>query len=110
MTSTVILAETYAGSLDQVASKVFWAAVVINNFIVIEVDTANAFAEAGAHKAPLFVAIDKPFREWYKSRHPNEPDIHEKAVLLVHSTLQGHPESPRLWSKLFDGIIKDLNL
>ena len=35
MTGTVTLAETYAGSLDQVASKVFWVAVAINNFIVI---------------------------------------------------------------------------
>ena len=63
MTGTVTLVETYTGSLDQVASKVFWAAVAINNFIVIVVDTANAFAEAGAPKTPPFVTVDTPFRE-----------------------------------------------
>ena len=110
MTGSVTLAETYAGSLDQSASKVFWAASAINNSIVIGADAANAFAEAGAPKAPLFVTIDKQYREWYKDRFPDEPDIADKAVLPVHGALQGHPESPRLWSKLIDAIIKELNL
>ena len=64
MTGSVTLAETYAGSLDQSASKVFWAASAINNSIVIGADAVNAFAEAGAPKAPLFVTIDKQYREW----------------------------------------------
>ena len=82
----------------------------MNIFWVKGVDTANSFAEAGAPKVPLFVTVDKPFREWYKSRYPNEPGPHEKAVLPVHGALQGHPKSPRVWSKLIDGIIKELNL
>jgi len=110
MTGAVTLAETYAGSLDQSSSKVFWAASAINNSVVIGADTANAFVEAGAPKAPLFVTIYKQYREWYKSRFPDEPDIADKAVLPVHGALQGHPESPRLWSKLIDAIIKELNL
>ena len=65
MTGSVTLAETYAGSLDQSSSKVFWAASVINNFIVIGTDAANAFAEAGTPKVPLFMTIDKQYREWY---------------------------------------------
>jgi len=110
MRGLVTLAETYAGSLDQVASKVFWAAAAINNSIVVGADAANAFAEAGVPKAPLYVTIDKQFREWYKSRYPDEPEIPDKAVLSVHGALQGHPESPRLWSKLIDGSIKELSL
>ena len=39
---------TYAASLDQTASRVFWAAVAINNFITIGADASNAFAEAPA--------------------------------------------------------------
>ena len=31
-------------------------------------------------------------------------------MLQVNGALQGHPESPRLWSKLIDGIIRELNL
>ena len=46
----------------------------------------------------------------YKSRYRNESELHEQCVLLVHGALHGHPESPRLWSKLIDGIIKELSL
>ena len=54
--------------------------------------------------------LTRKFREWYKSRYSDEPEILDKAVLPVHGALQGHPESPRLWSKLIDGIIKELSL
>ena len=96
MRGSVTLAETCAGSLDQVASKVFLEAAAMNTSIVVGSDAANAFAEAGTPKAPLYVTIDKQFREWYKSRYPDEPEIPDKAVLPVHGALQGHPESPRL--------------
>ena len=89
MTGSVTLAETYAGIMDQSASA-------INNSVVIGDDAANAFAEVGALKASLFVTIDKQYREWYKTRFPNEPNIADKAVLSIYGVLQGHPESPRL--------------
>ena len=37
---TVTLAETYAASLEQTASRVFWAATAINNFITIGADAS----------------------------------------------------------------------
>jgi hypothetical protein len=67
MTGSVTLTETYAGSLDQTGSRIFWAATLYN-FITIGADTSNAFAEAPAPKAPLFVSIDTPFRDWYKQK------------------------------------------
>ncbi len=57
----VTLANTYAGSLEQVGARIFWAATAIHNFVTIGADASNAFAEAPAPKAPLFVTIDKPF-------------------------------------------------
>jgi dUTP pyrophosphatase len=107
---TVTLAETYAASLDQTSAKIFWAASAILNFIQIGADATNAFAEAPPPKAPLYVTIDEPYREWYKERFPNEPPIPKGSVLRVHGALQGHPESPRLWATLIDSIIKKLGL
>ena len=72
MIGSVTVTKTYAGSLNQVASKVFWVAATINkSIIVVVVVTANAFAKAGTPKSPLFVTVDKRFHEWYKSRYPN---------------------------------------
>ena len=107
---TVTLAETYAASLDQTASRVFWAATAINNFITIGADASNAFAEAPAPVAPLYVYVDEQFRQWYKSKYPNRQPIPPGYVLRVKKALQGHPESPRLWAQLIDKIIKQLNL
>ena len=38
--------------------------MAINKSIVVGVDIAIAFTDAGAPKAPLFVTVDQPFREW----------------------------------------------
>lgn len=110
MRGSVTLANTYAGSLEQTGGRIFWALTAINNFITIGADASNAFAEAPAPKAPLYVAIDQPYRDWYKTRYPNKPALPRDAVLPVHGALQGHPEAARLWAKLIDRIIKNLGL
>ena len=48
MRGTVTLAETYAGSLEQTAARIFWAAVALKSLIAIGADASNAFAEAPA--------------------------------------------------------------
>ena len=90
--------------------RVFWAATAINNFITIGADTSNAFAEAPAPVAPLYVYVDEQFRTWYAHRYPNRRPVPPGYVLQVKKALQGHPESPRLWAMLIDRIIKNLNL
>ena len=110
MKGTVTMGNTYAGSLDQTGSRIFWAATAINNYITIGADVSNAFAEAPPPKAPLYVKIDEPYREWYADRFPDKPPIPPGHVLPVKGALQGHPESPRLWAELIDNILRNLNL
>jgi hypothetical protein len=107
---TVTLGDTYAGSLDQTGSRLFWAATAINNYISIGADASNAFAEAPPPKAPLYVTIDEPYREWYATKYPNKEPIKPGLVLPVKGALQGHPESGRLWAILIDNIIRKLQL
>ena len=87
------MAETYAAALEQTGSQIFWAATAINNFICIGADAANAFTEAPAPVAPLYVRVDKPFRAWYHHTYPNRPPIPKGHVMHVCKALQGHPES-----------------
>ena len=72
--------------------------------IVIGTDASNAFGEAPAPKAPLYVTVDKPFREWWQAQ--GRGTIPPGYVLPVKHALQGHPESPRLWAKHIDAIIQ----
>ena len=110
MRGSVTLAETYAAALEQTGSRIFWAATALNNFICIGADAANAFAEAPAPIAPLYVRVDDPFREWYHQKFPDRPKLEKYQVMKVLKALQGHPESARLWALLIDQIIRELNL
>ena len=107
---SVTLGDTYAASLEQTGSRIFWAATAINNFVTIGADVSNAFAEAPPPKAPLYVTIDQAYKEWYEEKHPNKPPLEKHQVLPVHGALQGHPESARLWALLIDKIIQTLDL
>ena len=83
------MVETYASSLEQTGSRIFWATSAIANHIVIGADASNAFAEAPPPKAPLYVYLDKQFREWWQ--HKNYPPLHPTHnVMRVKKALQGH--------------------
>ena len=110
MRGSVTLAETYAAALEQNGARIFWAAVALNNFICIGADASNAFAEAPPPKAPLYVHVDPPYREWYRTKFPEKTSIPPGSVMRVQGALQGHPESARLWAILIDNVIKDLQL
>ncbi len=110
MAGSVTLAQTYAAALDQTGARLFWAKAALDNFIILGADASNAFAEAPAPVAPLYVRVDQQYRDWYKATFPDEPPIPKDAVLRVKKALQGHPESPRLWAKLIDSVIRKLNL
>jgi hypothetical protein len=56
---TVTLGHTYANTLDAASERLFWALVAKEGLIAIGADVTNAFAEAPAPKAPLYLYIDE---------------------------------------------------
>lgn len=82
----------------------------MKNLIAIGADVSNAFAEAPAPQAPLYLYIDVEFRDWWTNHLGNDPIPPECTVVWVHNAIQGHPESPRLWEKHIDKILRDLGL
>ena len=101
---SITLDHTYAACVEQPAQRVFWAITALKGYIAIGADASNAFAEAPPPKAPLYVYVDQPYREWYKDT--GQGDIPKGHVLKVHHAIQGHPEAPRLWSNFIDHIIQ----
>ena len=105
----VTLGNTYAGSLDHTGARIFWATAALKNLTVFGADVSNAFAEAPPPKDPLYMTIDKPFREWWESK--KRDPIPQGYVLPVQKAIQGHPEAPRLWQTLIHSIlINDMKL
>ena len=59
---TVTLDHTYAACLAQTGSRIFWALSAVQGLLVVGADASNAFAEAPAPKAPLYVYADDQYR------------------------------------------------
>jgi len=103
---SITLSHTYAACvLEQPAQRIYWGIVALEELIAVGADASNAFAEAPPPKAPLYVLIDKPYRDWYRSKGRGE--IQKGSVLRVKHAIQGHPEAPRLWSIFIDDIIRN---
>ena len=102
---SITLSHTYAACVEQPAQRVYWGIVALEGLIAVGADASNAFAEAPPPIAPLYVLIDKPYRDWYRSKGKGE--IPKGHVLRVKHAIQGHPEAPRLWSTFIHDIIQN---
>jgi hypothetical protein len=103
----VTLGHIFANALSPNAEQLFWAIVAKEGLTAIGADVSNAFAEAPPPHAPFYVYVDEAFRDWWENEL-NRPPIPKGYVLRVNHALQGHPESPRLWEKHIDRILKKL--
>ena len=70
-------------------------------------DARDAYAHAPAPEMMMHLTIDDAYYEWYKEK--TGKTLNRCFVLPVLHSLQGHPESGKMWMKLIDRIlIKDL--
>ena len=103
-----VLDYTYANCVDHTSSRLFYAASAAENMLIYGADVSNAFGEAPAPKQGFHIRPDQAIREWWisKGRDP----IPDGYVLPVLAAMQGHPESPRLWEKHADKILRECGL
>jgi hypothetical protein len=87
----------------------FYAIAAAENLLVFGADVLNAFAEAPPPKQGFFIRPDRAFNEWWV-QHKNRPPIPHGHVIPILSTMQGHLESPRLWEKHADKILREIGL
>eukprot|EP00804_Cyclotella_cryptica_P012200 CCRYP_009883-RA/>CCRYP_009883-RA protein AED:0.21 eAED:0.21 QI:0/-1/0/1/-1/1/1/0/337 len=82
----------------------FYAISAAENLLIFGADVCNAFSEAPAPKQGFYLQPDRAFCEWWI--HQGNPPIPDGYVIPVRRAMQGHPESPRLWEKWCDNVIK----
>jgi len=104
-----ILDETYANCVDQTGGRIFYSISAAENLLIFGADVSNAFAEAPPPKQGFYIIPDKTFLDWWIN-HKKRPPIPHGHVIPVLSAMQGHPESPRLWEKHADTILRELGL
>jgi hypothetical protein len=101
-----VLDHTFANSIEQTGSRIFYALAAAENLLVFGADVSNAFGEAPPPKQGFYIRPDKPFCDWYYARFGKT--IPTGWVVPVLAAMQGHPESPRLWEKHCDKILRSL--
>ncbi len=80
----------------------------MENLLIYGADVSNTFAEAPPPKQGFYIRPDKVFLEWWASKTDGRKPIPSGYVILVMSAMQGHPESPRLWERLIDRLLRDM--
>ena len=71
-------------------------------------DARDAYAHAPAPGMMTHLTIDDAYFKWYKEK--TGKILNRRFVLPILHSLQGHPESGKIWTKLIDQIfIKDLS-
>ena len=63
----------YASCIEQPAAKMFYSLAALENMIILGSDASNAFAEAPAPVAPLYLKINEQFRNWWTKHKGQEP-------------------------------------
>jgi hypothetical protein len=104
-----VLAETYANCVDQTSARLFYAVAAAENLLVFGADVSNAFAEAPPPKQGFYIRPDRAFNDWWV-HHKRQPPIPPGHIIPILSAMQGHPESPRLWEKHADEILREIGL
>jgi hypothetical protein len=99
-----VLDHTFANSIDQTGSRIFYATAAAENLLVFGADVSNAFGEAPPPKQGFYIRPDDAFKDWFLSRYGKT--IPNGWVVPVLAAMQGHPESPRLWEKHCDRILQ----
>jgi hypothetical protein len=104
-----VLDETYANCIDQTSAHLFYGIGAAENLIVYSADVSSAFAEAPPPKQGFFIRPDNVFLAWW-IEHLKLPPIPKGHVIPILSAMQGQPESPWLWEKHADAILRDIGL
>ncbi len=104
-----ILDETYTNCVDQSSSRLFYAVSVAENLLIYGADVSNAFAEAPPPKQGFYIYPDRAFQEWWVNHKQHHP-IPDGEVIPILSAMQGHPESPWLWEKHANAILRECGL
>jgi hypothetical protein len=100
------VASTFSSCVEQPIQRLFFALAAANK--VYGGDATNAFANSPPPDTPTFVQVDEAYAEWYEDRFGTVFGRH--LVLPVLHTLQGHPESGRLWETKISAIVSHSTL
>ena len=71
-----------------------------NGLTTYGADVTDAYAHSPAPDTATYLSIDDAYAEWYRKRFGKV--LNRRWVLPVRHSLQGHPESGKMWMRMID--------
>ena len=101
------IVSTWSSCVELPKQRLFIALAVQKGLSMYGGDASDAYVHALALEMMTHLTIDDAYFEWYKEK--TGKTLNRQHVIPVLNSLQGHPESGKMWMKLIDRIlIKDL--
>ena len=97
------VASTWSSCVELLIQRLFLELCATKNLRIYGGDARDAYAHSPAPEVPIFLKIDDTYAKWYKQTFNKE--INRRQILPVQHSLQGHPESVKMWMRLIDRIL-----
>ena len=97
------VASTWSSCVELPIQRLYLGLCATKNLRICGGDARDAYAHSPAPEVPIFLKIDDAYAKWYKQKF--NKDINRRQVLPVHHSLQGRPESGKMWMRLIDRIL-----
>jgi hypothetical protein len=100
--------QCYAACILQTGMKIFFAYLVIKDWVAISGDAINTYAQTSIPKEEeQYGVVDQQIKEWWKDKHGT--DIEVGMVRRIQKSLQGHPRAGQWWAEKIEQHLHDLN-
>jgi hypothetical protein len=97
------LANTWSSCAEQPIQRIFLALCASQGLTIYGGDVTDAYAHSPSPELPTYLSIDDTYSDWYHMKFNKTLNRHW--VLPIQHSLQGHPESGKMWMRMIDRIL-----
>ena len=94
------MASTWSSCVELPVQRLFLGIAAANNLRIYSSDIRDAYAHSEKPIVDTYLAIDDAYSDWYFKKYGKR--LNKRRVLPVQHSLQGHPESGKMWMRLID--------
>jgi hypothetical protein len=101
------LANTWSSCVEQPIQRISLALCASQGLNIYGGDVTDAYAHSPSPEVPTYLSIDDAYADWHEEKF--KKTLNRRWVLPIQHSLQGHPESGKMWMRMIDQIlIEDL--
>jgi hypothetical protein len=97
------LANTWSSCVEQPIQCIFLALCASQGLTIYGGGVTDAYAHSPSPEVHTYLSIDDAYADWYQKK--SNKILNHRLVLSIQHSLQGHPESGKIWMIIIDRIL-----